>query len=334
MVKRIIPHLRINILAVLILLMIFFPGIASSQNISARAFTDTSEYLIGDYIHYTIVAEYDKEISIFRPDFTGLLSNIDLISEDEAQTVVKGDTVTTTYRLILSRYDSSEVIIPPVEIKYGINIDTSARVPFLAEKDTTLLSAFTNEVKFSVNAIKVNVEEDIKDIKQPLTIPPDWRIIALWILAAAILAGAAIYFYLKYKKKKAALPVVKKVIIIPPHVKALGDLNELEKQQLWQKGEIKEYHSRITEIIRNYFEERFKMPALELSTSEIMIYLDKQPGAEDIKELTSAFLNNADLVKFAKYIPLNTINEEMMKQAVEIVERTIPKAKIKEAEDV
>jgi hypothetical protein len=333
MVKNFIQHIRKGILAVFMLL-ILFDGNSSAQNISARAFTDTSGYLIGDYIHYTVVAEYDKEISIFRPDIKGSISNIDVISEAEPQTVVKGDTVTTTYKLILSRYDSSEVIIPPIEIKYGINIDTSARVPFLAEKDTTLISAFTNEVKFSVNALKVNVEEDIKDIKQPITIPPDWRIIALWILAAAILLGAAIYFYSKYKKKKAALPVVKKVIIIPPHVKALGDLNELEKQQLWQKGEIKEYHSRITEIIRNYFEERFDMPALELSTSEIMIYLDKQPGAEDIKELTSAFLNNADLVKFAKYIPLNTINEEMMKQAVEIVERTIPKTTVQETENV
>jgi hypothetical protein len=333
MVKNIIPHLRKSILAVFMLL-IFFAGNTSAQNISARAFTDTSDYLIGDYIHYTIVAEYNKEISIFRPDITGLISNIDVISEAEPQTVVKGDTVTTTYKLILSRYDSSEVVIPPIEIKYGINIDTSARVPFLAEKDTTLLSAFTNEVKFSVSAVKVNIEEDIKDIKQPITIPPDWRIIALWILAVLIIAGAAVYFYLKYKKRKAAAPIVKKIIVIPPHVRALAELNVLEKQQLWQKGEIKEYHSRITEIVRNYFEERFKMPALELSTSEIMIYLEKQPGAEDIKELTSAFLNNADLVKFAKYIPLNSINEEMMKQAVEIVERTIPKTTLKETENV
>jgi hypothetical protein len=333
MVKNIIPHLRKSILAVFMLL-IFFAGNTSAQNISARAFTDTSDYLIGDYIHYTIVAEYNKEISIFRPDITGLISNIDVISEAEPQTVVKGDTVTTTYKFILSRYDSSEVVIPPIEIKYGINIDTSARVPFLAEKDTTLLSAFTNEVKFSVSAVKVNVEEDIKDIKQPITIPPDWRIIAFWILAALSIAGAAVYFYLKYKKRKAAAPIVKKIIVIPPHVRALAELNELEKHQLWQKGEIKEYHSRITEIVRNYFEERFKMPALELSTSEIMIYLEKQPGAEDIKELTSAFLNNADLVKFAKYIPLNSINEEMMKQAVEIVERTIPKTTLKETENV
>ncbi len=44
-----------------------------------------------------------------------------------------------------------------------------------------------------------------------------------------------------------------------------------------------------------------------------------------VLEITSGFLNNADMVKFAKFIPMNDINEEMMKQAYEIVNTTIPK---------
>jgi hypothetical protein len=36
------------------------------------------------------------------------------------------------------------------------------------------------------------------------------------------------------------------------------------------------------------------------------------------------FLTNADLVKFAKYKPLPAVNEEMMRQAIDIVENTVP----------
>ena len=43
--------------------------------------------------------------------------------------------------------------------------------------------------------------------------------------------------------------------------------------------------------------------------------------------ITEDFLTNADLVKFAKYKPIATVNEEMMKQAYLIVEKTIPKNK-------
>ena len=88
---------------------------------------------------------------------------------------------------------------------------------------------------------------------------------------------------------------------------------------------MKEYHSNITGIIRGYFEERFNLPALELTTSEQMQQLKRVPSAENILSITNEFLNNADLVKFAKFIPLPSVNEAMMKQAKEIVNSTIPK---------
>jgi hypothetical protein len=51
--------------------------------------------------------------------------------------------------------------------------------------------------------------------------------------------------------------------------------------------------------------------------------LSQRKGTGNIIDSTNEFLNNADLVKFAKFKPENFVNEEMMKQAVEIVNRTI-----------
>ena len=61
------------------------------------------------------------------------------------------------------------------------------------------------------------------------------------------------------------------------------------------------------------------LPALELTTSEQMQQLKKVSSAENILNITNEFLNNADLVKFAKFQPLPSVNEVMMKQAKEIV---------------
>ena len=44
---------------------------------------------------------------------------------------------------------------------------------------------------------------------------------------------------------------------IPLHKLALQKLDQLAREELWQKGFIKDYHSRITDIIREYFEKQF-----------------------------------------------------------------------------
>ncbi len=58
-------------------------------------------------------------------------------------------------------------------------------------------------------------------------------------------------------------------------------------------------------------------------------------------DITSQFLSNADLVKFAKFTPLENVNREMMTQAKEIVNKTISvqkefeaRSEVKEAANV
>ncbi|HQT91313.1 MAG TPA: hypothetical protein PL001_04705, partial [Candidatus Kryptobacter bacterium] len=63
---------------------------------------------------------------------------------------------------------------------------------------------------------------------------------------------------------------------------------------------------------------------MELPTSEAVELLKKHPESGPVLDVTYNFLSNADLVKFAKYTPLDSVNEEMMKQAYEIVRKTAP----------
>jgi hypothetical protein len=188
-----------------------------------------------------------------------------------------------------------------------------------------LQTAYTNEVDFTVHTLIIQPGGQIKDVKAPVKIPLDWKEILMWILIIIIILSAAFFLYSRYKKKKMLeLKKERKVIQKPPHVVALYELRALEQQQLWQKGLIKDYHSKITEIVRRYFQDQFYLPALELTTSEVMQYLKQVRRAAVIMNITYDFLSNADLVKFAKFQPMASVNEEMMKQAVEIVEKTKP----------
>lgn len=298
-----------NLLSVLVILFAL-ADYSFPQNISAEASSDTSAYQVGDYIRFTIKIRADKNLSVMGPAVSDTLAGMELIGQQVPRKEEKDNKQVITYSYTFSKYDSSDVTVPPVAVYYEVKGDTAER------------SINTNRVYFTVRPVKVNVKEDIKDVKEPLTIPLDWKWIMFWIFIGLIIIAAAYYFYRRYQKIKAEYIPEKIVIKVPPHVTALKSLRTLREKQLWQKGMVKEYHSEITEIIRRYFEDRFNLPALEMTSGESVNELQKRKGTETIVEDTRFFLNNADLVKFAKYQPLASVNEEMMKQAEQIVLKT------------
>lgn len=285
---------------------------SNSQTISARAFSDKSEYQVGDYINYTIEISHNYDMRVLKPALSEFAKDIEVIRTDDPIVKESQGAKKIIYRFIIAKYDSADVTIPPIPILYQMG------------KDTTSLSVETNPVHFIVRTLPVNTQLEIKDIKAPIVIPLDLLTILLIVLAILLLLILALYLYKRNQKKKQKRVERKRVYKIPPHVKALTELHVLEEKKLWQQGLIKEYHSSITEIIRRYFEERFKILALESSTTEIMDQLTRVVLPENIYRIVNDFLNNADLVKFAKYKPLPAINEEMMTQAVSIVENTVP----------
>lgn len=292
-----------------------------SQEISVKAFTDSSDYLIGDHINFTLSVTYSDNVNIITPFFRDSLKQFEIIKELSAEKKKTDDKNEIVYSFVLSYFDSAEVKIPPIKIFYRTNSDTAFK------------SVQSDSLSIRIHKLKVNVEEDIKDIKPPVRIPFDWIYLIIWILLSAILLAVIYFLYKKYFRKKVTEQVSKPVIVLPPHEEALMKLDQLDREQLWQKGFVKEYHSRITEIIREYFEKRFGLPALELPTSEQLELLKRIPDAKEIYSLTESFLSNADLVKFAKFVPLDGLNAEMMKQAVEIVNKSTIKNSIVQGEN-
>jgi len=280
-----------------------------AQTIAVSTSTDTTDYLVGDYIHYDIEVVTKKNIQLLQPIFPDSLSQLELISIEEPVIIEDDKSKTVNYGFILAGFDSISATIPPVVIEYR------------SAEDTLYKRIFSDSLTVNIHTVAVSKAEEIKDVKSPITIPYDWKWLLLWIALAVIMVIVGIYLYKKYKLKKSEEPIKKRVVKIPAHIKALRALNN---QQLWQKGSVKEYHSQITEIIRTYFEERFNLAAMELTTTESMLQLSSIKEAKNISDLTFNFLTNADLVKFAKFQPLESVNNEMMTQANDIVQNTIP----------
>ncbi|MDH7605966.1 MAG: hypothetical protein QHH13_13785, partial [Melioribacter sp.] len=221
----------------------------NAQNISVNASTDTTDYIVGDYIKYNLELTYTKNIKVFLPSVKDSIKNLEFIKELKSTKEEKNNKIIEKHVYIFSRYDSAVVTLPSYKIYYQSANDTSKR--FIS----------VNPLKITVKTLPVEPQKDIRDVKEPVKVPLNLLFIILLVLLIILLLIVA-YFIFKYiKKKKESKTALIPEILIPPHEIALNSLRELEQKKLWQQGLIKEYHSEITEIIRKYFEDRFNFRA-------------------------------------------------------------------------
>ena len=71
-----------------------------------------------------------------------------------------------------------------------------------------------------------------------------------------------------------------------------------------------------------------------MTTKETIENLKVKDVDEKVIVTTEEFLANADMVKFAKFQPMPTVNEDMMKEAYLIVNDTKKKATVDSSEEV
>lgn len=185
----------------------------------------------------------------------------------------------------------------------------------------------SNPVLLSVEPVEVDLtaeSKDIKDIQQlELTfwerIAPYW-----WVLLVLLVVGLAIFALKKFNNKPKKTTEVKEEpkVTIPAHLTALERLQNLKEKGLWQKGMTKEYHTELTDILRAYIEARFKIPAMEETSAEVLNQLRTYGLGNEHLSLLPKLFNVADLVKFAKYKAIPEENESAMLNACAFVEQT------------
>lgn len=291
---------------------------ALAQEVDVSATLDTTVIRIGEQtkLHLTVQYRGDQgqDIKIYWPDLKDTLQDkIEIINKTKVEKINdKNDPLLFTQQQTLTITSFEEGFYPVKPIAFMINGDTG---------NIRETEAFLLEVK----TIEVDTSQAIKDIKGPLSEPFDWREAipyVLWGLAILAVIAAIVWAIIKLTRKKTATIEKKPKILIPPHIKALEALTQLKAQHLWQKGKVKQYHSAISDILRTYIEERFKVNALEQTTEEILTSLRSVVIDNESKAKLKQVLMLADLVKFAKEQPLPQENEMSLSNAFSFVEGT------------
>jgi hypothetical protein len=279
-----------------------------AQEVRLTAKTEVDTFRLGGWIDVQVEGKMDVPVDTIGPVVKDSIGLLEVVKVERLSAEPK-------WRIRLTTIDSGKVFLPPIEFTYKIKGDTSAH------------KAYTNSLLLNITGVTVDPKGEIKDIKPPMSAP--WLfedflpyLIALVIIAA--LAGGFYYYWRKKKQKEDLLANIK--VIIPPHREALAALRVLEEKKLWQQGLVKRYYSEVTEIIRHFFERRWGIIALELTTDEILLQMKHIPDALTVWKEMEIFFITADLVKFAKYEPSPAEHEYEMHSAYEIVRMMVPKA--------
>ena len=169
-----------------------------------------------------------------------------------------------------------------------------------------------------VQSVKPLGATEMKDVKGPWSVSPDWFLYILAALLVIVIVGVLVFLYL-WKRAKPVEVQSEMVSQRQPHAIAYEQLNRIEGMNWVAQGEMKVYHTEISQVIRQYIAARYHIPALELTTQELLDRL----GSEDVPiELVQRLITNCDLVKFARYSPAKLEAHERLEEARRIVDET------------
>jgi len=289
-------------------LLLSSPVLAQEVHLTAKTEIDT--FRLGSWIDVEVEGKYEATIDTIAPVVKDSIGLLEVVKVERKGTE-------PTWLIRLTTIDSGKVFLPPIEFDYKVKGDSSKH------------KAYTNSLMLNIAGVAIDPKGEIKDIKPPMSAPWLFEDILPYLIALIIAAALACGFYYYWRKKKRKRDLLADIkVIIPPHREALTALRVLEEKKLWQQGFVKQYYSEVTEIIRHFFERRWGIIALELTTDEILIQMKHIPDALKVWKEMESFFITADLVKFAKYEPSPAEHENEMRSAYEIVRMMVPKAPV------
>ena len=284
----------------------------ASAQVTVNASIDSLLLLIGEQAHVKLEVSCPAEKELIMPTYPNnmLMEGIEILGEvkTDTQFLNKRSHMVVTQAYTVTSFDTAFYYIPP----FDVLVDS-----VLYPSNSLALKVIT----FEVDTANVEAICPIKDVmKRPITfveiLPLSGSIVLISVLCFLIP-----YLLRRYHDNK---PILRRVTIepkLPPHQVALAEMERIKEEKSWQRDNVKQYYTELTDALRMYMEDRFGFNAMEMTSDEIIAQLNGQPDKEWIGELRELF-QMSDLVKFAKYKPLINENDMNLINAIDFINKT------------
>ena len=277
---------------------------------------DSTTLFIGDQtdLHLRATCEVDEQVQL--PVLSEqLISGIEIVVRTIVDTTTLSDgRVQYNQYLTLTSFEDSLFYIEPL--------------PFVSGDDTVWSESLMLNV---VQPFEMDTADlAITDIKGIYKAPIWWWGILRWVLLALAIAGVGVggYYLITYLRSRLGKRDEEAAAIEPlrpAEEVALEKLDAIREQKIWQSGQVKEYHTQLTDVVREYIARRFEVSSTEQTSDETLCAM--RPLLSDKKDLYKQLrkmLTLADLVKFAKWTTTPDENELSLRSAYTFVKETTP----------
>ncbi|WP_127129291.1 BatD family protein [Pseudoflavitalea rhizosphaerae] len=268
-----------------------FSTLGLNAQVLVKASVDKDAILIGEPVKLLLDARMPlgAQINWFTLDS---IPAFEFLEKGKVDTVEGVDGKKVQQVVTITSYDSGYRVIPPLSIKVGNTVYA------------------TDSIGINVSYTPYNPEADYRDIKEIIEVPNPSAGAIPWIIGAVtILALAAIVWLLMAKKKK-DIPIAEKIPELTPYEEALKALDTLKQKGWPAPAESKVFYTQLNDVLRVFVMRKLRISSLEKTNDELTRALvTLKPDAEQFSQLANA-LQIADFVKFAKYTPGDTENEQ------------------------
>lgn len=292
------------------LFLVFLSFQAHAQEISAKASAPKYDFLVGDRINVLLEIKRPANFSVEwqkQEPAPGEPELADTVSTDSTE---DARFVTIKIHVPLAAFDSGQATYP-------------AQV-FIFHKtgSPTPITLKTEPLVFHISTISVDLKKDPKPIIDPVDPGLDvWKFVEQ-LLVILVIGGVALFILFRWlgnRKKEKQMLMQKPLAKRPPSEIAMEKLNELSQKDLIAKGQVKAHYISLSNIVRQYVADIFKVDAMELSTEELTDTLAHGTMQAASLQKLSDILELSDSVKFAKYVPDQSDHQRSMEAAEGLV---------------
>lgn len=299
-----------------------------AQRASVQASVQPAEIQIGEQalINLKVIAPKDKTIQfpVYQKEIIPGLEVLTMLPPD---TVIENNVATMNFKYVVTSFDSTLYYVPHMPVFdgtdtiYSNSFGLKVTSPVLKDSTIAYLEKMNTGQTDSIDFKQLQFN-DIKPVQKPAFVWTDYLWI-LWIVLGLILLllliGLIIVLVLRKKNKGYFFTPPQ---VLPPHVRALQELDKLRAGKIWQQGREKEFYTKITDILRVYMFERYRINAMEMTSGEILVEIRKRSEEDSIYNNLVQILSVADMVKFAKHKPYMDENDLSLMNAYFFVNQT------------
>jgi len=285
------------------------PSAAGAAPYSLAVALSTNLARVGDVVRLTLTAENPQDVQLRIPEFQRGKELV-VRSQNTETKALPGNRAQT-----VATCDFSSFVV-------GNHLLFSNGIQCVRGDGSAVKTHFP-DARLTVVTTLAGPEASPRDIKDVLRWPgavPHWIPGLLIVAAIAALAAFVVGRFLSKPRTFLSYPPPP-----PPHEVALAALHDLLARGLIESGQVELFYIRLSAIIRRYIEDRFQLRAPERTTEEfIREATSSRLLSLDHQMLTRDFLEQCDLVKFARHRPEQTAMRAGYAAAERLVRETIP----------